>query len=471
MKTKTINKLLLLVLMTTCCGHFNLVAQRQPNILFILSDDAGYADFGFQGSKDFKTPHLDALAKSGVKFTQAYVTAAVCGPSRAGILTGKYQQRFGFEENNVPGYMSNSALSGDDMGLPLNQTTIADYLKRKGYRTAIFGKWHLGNADRYHPTKRGFDEFYGFRGGARSYYELSKDEKLKKPEDRLEKGFASYKESEVYLTDGIANETVAFIERNKERPFFAYVSFNAVHTPMEAREEDLNNVSSNLKGKRKTLAAMTTALDRACGRIIDKIKELGLIDNTLIVFANDNGGPSDTNESCNDPLSGTKANHLEGGIRIPFLMSWSGKLKPNSEYKEVVSTLDLLPTFVSVAGEDVSKIKDLDGVNIMPYLTKKNKGKPHETLYWKKESRAAVRHNEWKLIRFPDRPAELYNIEEDISEVNNLASEKPKLVKGLYKKLFKWELTLERPLWQLKRSYEGKAALRMDNYRKQKIKK
>ncbi len=471
MKTKTINKLLLLVLMATYCGHFNLVAQQQPNILFILSDDAGYADFGFQGSKDFKTPHLDALAKNGVKFTQAYVTAAVCGPSRAGILTGKYQQRFGFEENNVPGYMSNSALSGDDMGLPLNQTTIADYLKRKGYRTAIFGKWHLGNADRYHPTKRGFDEFYGFRGGARSYYELSKHEKHKKPEDRLERGFASYKESEVYLTDDIANKTVAFIERNKERPFFAYVSFNAVHTPMEVREEDLNNVSSNLKGKRKTLAAMTIALDRACGHIIDKIKELGLIDNTLIVFANDNGGPSDTNESCNDPLSGTKANHLEGGIRIPFLMSWSGKLKPNSEYKEVVSTLDLLPTFVSVAGEDVSKIKDLDGVNIMPYLTKKNKGKPHETLYWKKESRAAVRHNEWKLIRFPDRPAELYNIEKDISEVNNLASEKPKLVKELYKKLFKWELTLERPLWQLKRSYEGKAALRMDNYRKQKIKK
>lgn len=464
------SKLLLLVIMATSCGHYKLVAQ-QPNILFILSDDAGYADFGFQGSKDFKTPNLDQLAKSGVKFTQGYVSAAVCGPSRAGFLTGKYQQKFGFEENNVPGIMTNSALIGDEMGLPLDQVTVADHLKKLGYRTAIFGKWHMGNADKYHPTKRGFDEFYGFRGGARSYWELTEERKKERPEDRLERGFEDYKESKKYLTDDLADATIGFIERNKKRPFFAYLSFNAVHTPMEAREDDLKKVPAHLKGKRRTLAAMTMGMDRAIGRVLDRLEVLGLSENTLIVFANDNGGPSDSNKSCNDPLSGTKANHLEGGIRIPFLMSWKGHIKANSTYTYPISTLDLLPTFVTAGGGDVSKIEGLDGVNLMPYIKGENSTKPHETLYWKKEARGAIRHNQWKLLRFPDRPAELYNIEEDISEVNDLAAEKPELVRALYKKLFEWELTLTRPLWQLKRVYEGKAAVRMDNHRKPKIKK
>lgn len=453
------------------CVVQNIQAQDKPNILFILSDDAGYADFGFQGSKDFKTPNLDALAKSGVRFTQAYVSAAVCGPSRAGLLTGMYQQKFGFEENNVPGYMSASGILGDDMGLPLDQVTVASRLKELGYKTAVFGKWHMGNADRYHPTKRGFDEFYGFRGGARSYYELNGEHEDIRLEDRLERGFGEFKESKLYLTDALAEETNAFIERNKNNPFFVYLAFNAVHTPMQAREDDLKKVPSHLIGKRRTLAAMTIGLDRACGEVLNKIKELGLEKNTLIVFANDNGGPTDSNQSCNDPLSGTKANHLEGGIRIPFLMSWKGKIKSATTYNNPVSTLDLFPTFVSLAGGDVSKVKGLDGVNLLPYLDKGNTYKPHETLYWKKENRGAVRHNNYKLIRFPDRPAELYNIEEDISEVNDLASEQPERVKELYKMLFDWELTLERPLWQLKREFEGKAAIRMDNYRKEKIKK
>ncbi|GGZ87714.1 sulfatase [Algibacter mikhailovii] len=446
-----------------------LSAQDKPNIIFILSDDAGYADFGFQGNNEFKTPHLDALAKSGVKFTQAYVSAAVCGPSRAGILTGKYQQKFGFEENNVPGYMSASGLLADEMGLPLNQMTVAYYLRDLGYKTAIFGKWHMGNADRFHPTKRGFDEFYGFRDGARSYYEYAEEEQKESVSKKLERGFENFKESEIYLTDALANETMSFMERNKDNPFFVYLSFNAVHTPMEARKDDLKKVPSHLTGKRRTLAAMTIGLDRACGEVLQKLKDLGIEKNTLIVFTNDNGGPSDSNGSSNLPLSGTKANHLEGGIRIPFLMSWKGTLKKNSVYNNPISTLDLFPTFVSLAGGDLRKIEGLDGVNLLPYLEKGNQEKPHETLYWKKESRAAIRHHDYKLIRFPDRPAELYHIENDISEINDLASKQPEKVRELYKMLFDWELTLERPLWQLKRRYEGKAAIRMDKYRKPKI--
>lgn len=445
-------------------------AQDKPNIVFILADDAGYADFGFQGSKEFMTPHLDKLAENSFKCTQAYVTAAVCGPSRAGLLTGKYQQKFGFEENNVPGIMSKSGMVGDDMGLPTDQLTMADYLKELGYKTAIFGKWHMGNADRYHPTKRGFDEFYGFRGGARSYMPYDVGNTLERKEDRLERGFGDFLEHQGYLTDVLAKEAAAFIEKNRKNPFFVYLSFNAVHTPMEALPEDLAKING-LSGKRKTLAAMTLAMDRACGLVLQKLKELGLAENTIILFTNDNGGPSDANESVNDPLSGTKANHLEGGIRVPFLMSWPAVLEGGVLYNYPISTLDLLPTFIAAAGGNPGTIADLDGIDLMPFLQGKITDRPHVNLFWKKEARGAVRHNDWKLIRFPDRPAELYNLHEDISEVNDLASTYPDKVREMYKMLFNWELTLERPLWQLERKYEGLAAERMDSFRKVKSEK
>ena len=236
-------------------GHVTSLGQTKPNVVLIISDDAGYADFGFHGSQVMKTPNLDRLANQSMRFSQAYVTAAVCGPSRAGLLTGKYQQRFGFEENNVPGYMSPSGLTGDDMGLPLDQKTVADYMKTLGYRTAIFGKWHQGDADRFHPTKRGFDEFYGFRGGARSYFAYGKDRPVR-PQDRIERGFGEFVEPDDYLTDAFADQTAAFIERNKDDPFFVILSFNAVHTPMEAEEKDLKEFP-DLAGKRQKLAAMT----------------------------------------------------------------------------------------------------------------------------------------------------------------------------------------------------------------------
>lgn len=450
------------------CIQSSVFAADKPNILLIVSDDAGYADFGFQGSKDFKTPNLDKLAISGTMFSQAYVTAAVCGPSRAGMLTGRYQQKFGFEENNVKGYMSTSSkLMADEMGLPLEEVTMGDRLQKLGYKTGIFGKWHLGHADRYHPLKRGFDEFVGFRSGARSYFPYDDGNPNGDWAKLLEYGFGKYEEKDGYMTDILVDETIDFIERNKEQPFFAYLSFNAVHTPMQALEEDLKQFPE-LTGKRKTLAAMALAMDRACGRLLAKLDDLGIRENTLIVFTNDNGGASDSNASDNDPLSGTKANHLEGGIRVPFLMSGQGLIKPQGTFDHPVSTLDLLPTFLSAAGANVSNVEGLDGVDLIPFLNKEKNGQPHEVLYWKKENRAAIRQGDWKLIRFPDRPAELYNLKNDISEVNDLAATQPERVRAMYKKLFEWELTLERPLWQLKRLYEGKAATRMDKFRKKK---
>lgn len=439
-------------------------SQERPNIILIIADDAGYADFGFQGSKVMKTPNLDQFAKEGMRFNQAYVTAAVCGPSRAGILTGKYQQKFGFEENNVPGYMSNYYIDDGEMGLPLDQKTIAEYLKGLGYRTGLFGKWHQGNVDHFHPTKRGFDKFYGFRGGASSYFEYDENNPTSRVEDLLETGFRKFGETEEYLTYSFAKATVNFIEQNKETPFFAMLAFNSVHTPMEATKEDLQQFPE-LKGKRKQLAAMTLAMDRACKLVFDKVKELGLEENTLIVFTNDNGGPSDTNASDNKPLSGTKANHLEGGIRVPYIMKWIGVIPKGGNYDFPISTFDLLPTFYSLGGGDLEDLEDIDGVNLFPFILQKNKNRPHETLFWKKENRGVVRQGDWKLLRYPDRPAELYYLPEDISENNDLAFKYPEKVKELYKLLFQWELTLERPRWQLKRIYEGKAMERMDQYR------
>jgi len=451
------------IINTSPSPNVKMRSSEKPNIILLFADDAGYADFGFQGSKEIRTPHLDQLAREGVRFTQGYVTASVCGPSRAGLMTGKYQQRFGFEENNVPGFMSDvSAQMGEDMGLPLNETTMADYLKSMGYQTAFFGKWHLGGADRFHPIKRGFDEFYGFRGGARSYFAYAQEpgDKLNK----LEQGFAKYAEHKGYLTDVLAEEAVKFIEKNRENPFFVFLSFNAVHTPMDAIEEDLLQFPG-LTGLRREVAAMTLAMDRACGKVLDKLAELGLDDNTIVVFTNDNGGPTDKNASVNLPLSGTKASHLEGGIRVPFLMRWPGEIPENMVYDKPVSTFDLLPTFINAAGGKYDTITDLDGVNLLPYLQGKVTDRPHQTLFWKKECRAVIRDGDWKLIRFPDRPAELYNIEEDISEHNNLAYEYPDKVKDMFRMLFEWELTLERPRWLLQRKYEKLDIDRMDNYR------
>ena len=443
----------------------SILAQERPNIILLFSDDAGFADFGFHGSTTMPTPNLDKLAAQSIRFRQAYVSDPTCGPSRAGLITGRYQQRFGFEENNVPGFMSEVSAADDaQMGLPEGEKTMGDYLQSLGYRTAFFGKWHLGGDVRFHPTRRGFDEFYGFRGGARNYFPYHQ-----LPADSLnwlERNFREFKEHEGYLTDVLAEETVKFMEQNQKQPFFAFVSFNGVHTPMQATEEDLAQFP-NLQGNRKIVAAMTLALDRACGKILDRLEELGLDDNTLVIFTNDNGGPTDKNASSNYPLSGTKSNHLEGGIRVPFLMRWPNGLTTNADYDHPVSTMDLLPTFFEAAGGSADSLLQLDGVNLIPFVNGDRQNQPHYRLFWKKQARATLREGNWKLMRFPDRPAELYNIAEDPRELNNLADIYPERVRKMYKTIFQWESTLERPRWLLQRRFENVDIDRMDAYRDQ----
>lgn len=443
-------------------GATVLCAQpSKTNIIVILSDDAGYADFGFTGSKDFNTPHIDKLASEGVVFTNAYVTASVCGPSRAGLLTGQYQQRFGFIHNNVPGCVDRQAgLWGEKMGLPKNESTIANYLKNEGYVSMIIGKWHQGHGEGFHPLDRGFDHFYGFLGGARNYFTPKK----MNDENQMWEDRTKIAEPGGYLTNHLGTKACQFVEEHQKQPFFLYLSFNAVHSPFEA-EAEMKAQYPELKGGRQTLAAMTQAMDNAIGSLMDKLKELDLDENTLVIFTNDNGGTS-YYYADNSPFSGAKSTNLEGGNRVPFVMRWKGKLESGATFNAPVSTLDILPTSLALAGSKEIPEK-LDGVNLLPFLNGEIDERPHETLYWMVDGPfAAIRHDDWKLIEMPDRLPELYDLSADPSETNNLALEKQELTQQLLKKLYRWKNEMAPARWQLQKKYELHAIDRFNKFRK-----
>lgn len=418
--------------------------SQRPNIIIIVGDDMGYADVGFHGCKDIPTPRLDGLAKSGVRFTNGYVTGPYCSPTRAGLMTGRYQQRFGHEFN--PG-------NGPNVGLPLTETTIASRLKEAGYATGLVGKWHLGGSDKHHPQRRGFDEFFGFLGGAHAYF----------PEKRggrtILRGNEPADEAE-YLTDAFGREAVAFIDRHKAKPFFLYLAFNAVHTPMHATDERLKRFASIADEQRRTYAAMMSAMDENIGRVLDKLRAEKLEENTLIAFISDNGGPTmkgvTINGSINTPLRGSKRTTLEGGIRVPFLLSWKGTLPAGKAFDSPVIQLDLLPTAMAAAGFETKPGAKLDGVNLLPFLTGKATGQPHEMLLWRFGTQMAIRHGDWKLVRY-DTAADgmksgvtkykLYNLAEDIGESHDLAADKPDKVQELETLWKKWDAELAKPLW------------------------
>ncbi len=436
----------------------------KPNIIVIVSDDAGYADFSCYGNDVVKTPNIDKLASSGVRFTNAYVTAAVCGPSRAGLMTGRYQQRFGYEVNNVPKAMDKSVgLQGDDMGLPLDEMTMADYMKIAGYKSIAVGKWHLGIADRYHPLKRGFDEFYGFLGGSRHYFFDVRDYNRK--DNSVRRNHVKQRDF-TYTTDGFTDAAIDFIGRHKKENFFVYLAYNAIHTPLQAKEEDMEDYSFLKDKKDQTFAGMIKSLDENIGKLLSYLEKENLRENTLIFFINDNGGPSFVTPANNYPLSGCKGTHYEGGIRVPFMISWPAVLQKNRVYDFPVMSFDILATIVGVTNVDVRKKTPLDGVNLMPYLTGDNVERPHKTLFWREYVIAAVRDGDWKLIRFPDKPAQLYNLAEDISEVNDRASQKPQVVNVLYKKLWSWEKELAKPLWFLQIKYDKNVIDRGERFHK-----
>lgn len=403
-----------------------------PHIVVILADDAGYADFSMHGATDLATPRIDSIAANGVRCTNGYVSGPVCSPTRAGLMTGRYQQRFGHEKN-FPPRMS------ETNGLPVEERTIADAMRAAGYHTVALGKWHLGYADRFHPLARGFDEFFGFLQGSRSYFPLAEPTRL----NRLLRDHEVVPESFDYMTDELGRQAAKSIRARGDRPLFLYLAFNAVHAPMHAVEADLEGTVGT--PRRQKLIAMTKALDRAVGMVLDALAAEGIADDTLLFFLNDNGGATN-NASRNTPLRGHKGQVFEGGVRVPFALQWPKRLPKGAVFDAPVIALDILPTCVAAAGGALPDEPKLDGVDLLPHLTGATKARPHDTLYWRMGANWAVRAGDWKLLQQGGEPM-LFDLAADQGEQHDLAGEQPERVAALRATYDAWAKQLMPPRW------------------------
>lgn len=448
-----------------------------PDVLLIIADDLGYGDLGCTGSTTIATPRIDALAASGVLCTRGYVASSVCSPSRAGLITGRDPRRFGYEgnlNNRADAYSTRPEL----LGLPPTEHTLADHLRAAGYATGLVGKWHLGDAAGFHPNTRGFDHFCGMLGGGHDYFPT------RQPQHRLERNGKSIGEfSSPYLTDFFSDEAIRWIDSRAEaadQPWMLYLSYNAPHTPMQATEADLAACDHIENPKRRTYAAMIRALDRGIGRVLDRIEALGVREETLVVFLSDNGGATD-NGSWNGVLSGAKGCLLEGGVRVPMIWSWPGRLPSGTACDTPVSALDLLPTFLAAAEASPLPLRDApshtdarnvrrmqrrfgpyDGVDAVPILRGET---PSRELYWRLQGQAAVLLGAEKLVRLNHRAAQLFRPAGDPSEQTDLAASEADVAARLQRRLAEWEATLPTvPLWDSSPYWWGESAKIYDSW-------
>lgn len=437
-----------------------------PNIIVLLADDLGYGELTCQGNPEIPTPHIDSIAAQGVRFTDGYVTAPNCSPSRAGLLTGRIPTRFGYEFNPI-----GAGNEKPNAGLPPAEKTLAEALHDLGYTTALIGKWHLGGTALYHPQRHGFDEFFGFLheghffvlppwhgvttmlrrrtlpGNAKGRWVSEKlvytthmghNEPPYDADNPILRGGQPVVEP-AYLTDALTREAVDFVERHQDKPFFLYLAYNAVHSPLQGADAYMQRFAHIPDIHRRIFAAMLANLDDSVGAVLSKLRQLGLEENTLLFFLSDNGGPTRELTSSNLPLRGEKGRVYEGGIRVPFMLQWPGKLPAGKVYKEPVSSMDIFPTALRAAGAKVPGKPD--GVDLLPYLSGAKTGPPHEVLFWRQGGRTAVRVGDWKLLRqsFSRKPGqwELYHLDSDIGETKNLAAAEPERLEACRKK---WEM-------------------------------
>jgi arylsulfatase A-like enzyme len=449
---------LLLLAMFLLCAPASQAADQpaSPNVIVIVADDLGYSDVGAQGlAPDIKTPNIDSIAANGVRFTNGYVTCPVCSPSRAGFLTGRYQERFGHELNPLP-----KAVKSDEFGLATDQVTIADEMRRAGYATGIIGKWHEGYEQKFRPLQRGFDEYFGFLGGGHGYMGLRSAAAQGVNAIRRQDEPVDEKE---YLTEAISREAIAFVKKHEEKPFFLYVAYNAVHTPQQAPQKYQDRFPDAKDPMRKLMLAMLSAEDDGIGRLLAQLRDDKLEENTLVVFFSDNGGPTGANGSRNKPLRGYKGQIWEGGIRIPFMMQWKGKIEPGQVKNEPVITVDLLPTAMAAAGTAPRDPSKLDGVNLLPWLTGKVKPAPHETLYWRFTPQWAVRDGNYKLLHTKAEGTMLFDLEKDVGEKTDLTKTLPEVAARLQAKYEAWNKELHEPLWPGKQEGEHQGEKREAN--------
>lgn len=426
--------------------------KKKPNLIVLFADDLGYGDIGSYGSPDVPTPHIDSIGRNGIRCTDGYVSAAVCSPSRAALLSGQYQQRFGHEFNSGP--PEREAQVG--FGLPAGVRILPQYLKDSGYTSAAIGKWHLGVRPGFHPMERGFDEFFGFLTGANDYATegtdggkaIASDEFPAELPPRRSKPIYRGKrpvDEDRYLTDAFASEATSFISRNREKPFFLYLAFNAVHTPLHATGKYLDRFANIENERHRYLAAMTASMDDAVGSVLRSVRQSGIENDTLIFFLSDNGCPELTGAGTNGPLSGEKVTYYEGGIRVPFMVQWKGHLPANRTYTHPVVSRDILPTFLSAAG--IVPAGQLDGVNLLPYFTGKTNRTPHEFLFWRAGQARAVRKGNWKLLEFGDGFTRLFDLSKDIGETQDLAGKFPDVVRDLRAAFGGWSASMKKAAW------------------------
>ncbi|MCC7492222.1 MAG: sulfatase-like hydrolase/transferase [Fimbriimonadaceae bacterium] len=416
-------------------------APRRPNVVVIVTDDQGSADVGFRGCRDIPTPHLDSLAANGVVCRQAYVSHPFCSPTRAGLLTGRYQQRFGHENN--PAWLPADTVAG----LPVDQVTLADTLRGAGYATGAVGKWHLGAAPCFHPLRRGFQEYFGIRGGGHDYFRQQLTGEAREYLIPLDRNGESVAETE-YLTDAFSREAGAFVDRHAAEPFFLYLAYNAPHTPLQAPPEDLARFAAIADPKRRTYAAMLSRVDAGVGRLLATLRARQVLQDTLIVYFSDNGGPlgEKGNASGNAPLRAGKGSCYEGGVRTPWAMQWPARLTAGRVYDQPVISLDVFATAAAAAGAKVPHA--IDGVDLLPHLTGANPAPPHERLHWRSGPSWALREGDWKVVKPGQGAPQLFDLAADPAESRDLAAAQPERLARLTATHDAWNAELRAPLFR-----------------------
>ena len=417
----------------------SVIHASQPNIIIFLADDLGYADVGFNGCEDIPTPHIDSIAANGVKFTDGYANHPVCSPSRAGLLSGRYQHSFGFENNSGP-----EEYSAPNFGIPRDVPVLAERLKKVGYKTAWVGKWHVGFNEGLRPHERGFDYTYGFHAGARTFYPNGP-----RQNHQMFRNGKPFDGETQYLTDAFARDAIDFIDQYgpTELPLFLFFSFNAVHLPLEATKKYENRFPYIKDKNRKTYAAMLSALDDAIGGVMSKVRELEQEEDTLVFFYSDNGGPTTQTTSRNDPLRGYKGQMFEGGIRVPFAIQWPERIPAGETYEHPIMGFDVTATALAAAEITLSADDTLDGKDLLPYLDGSVEGVPHSQLFWRAGAQHAARVGDWKLVKPRGQSEMLFDLSQDIGEAKDLSKshpEKLKEVQGIYDA---WSSQMEEPRW------------------------
>ena len=466
------------VVILVCCGTSvtAFTEERQPNIIVLLADDLGYGELGCQGNPEIPTPHIDSIAATGIRLTQGYVTAPNCSPSRAGLLTGRIPTRFGYEFNPI-----GAGNEAPGAGIPAAEVTITELLHEVGYTTGLFGKWHQGATALYHPYRHGFDEFFGFMHEGHYFVpppyqgvttmlrrkslpgnqqgrwlserliyttHMGHDEPAYDANNPIIRGGQPVVE-ESYLTDAFTREALDFIDRHADKPFFLYVAYNAVHSPLQGADKYMEKFPSIDDIHRRIFAAMLSNLDDSVGSVLSKLEEKHLIEQTLIFFLSDNGGPTRELTSSNLPLRGEKGSMYEGGLRVPFLVKWPGHLEQGRVYELPVSSMDIYATAAHLAGANIHH--EIDGVDLLPHLTGDVKAPPHEEFFWRQGNRTALRSGDWKLVnmrRDSHSPHwELYNLADDLSEEHDVFSQHPELGQELISKWEEYNSQMREPLF------------------------